>query len=130
MGSIPAWTEPGGASQNFRTVSASCFSVFSVTSPVPVSYIAIVCCRVCKSTPIIRIEASSGSSPVRVNTETVDLGRVGPLLYDISLAVAQPLLAVRGIATLYNKPHRQECLCYRNLRGAPRQVLISWLKGL
>jgi len=30
---------------------------------------------VCKSTPIICIEASSGSSAVRVNTETVYSGR-------------------------------------------------------
>jgi hypothetical protein len=30
---------------------------------------------VCKSTPIIRISASSGSSAVRVNTETVYSGR-------------------------------------------------------
>jgi hypothetical protein len=44
---------------------------FSTNSPVSVSNIASDCCRVCKSQPIIPIDASFGSSAVRVNTETV-----------------------------------------------------------
>jgi hypothetical protein len=65
----------GSAEQNFRTSSPSCWRVFSINSPVSLSNIATLCCRVCTSTPIIRISASFGPSAVTVNTETVYSGR-------------------------------------------------------
>src|SRR5229473_6283151 len=52
----------------------------------------MVCCRVCKSTPIIRIEASFGSSAVRVNTETVYSGRceAGVVMTSVSDVTIRP----------------------------------------
>jgi hypothetical protein len=47
------------------------FEVFSSSSAVSVSNIAIVCCRACRSHPIIRISASFDPSSVRSGHRTV-----------------------------------------------------------
>src|SRR6202040_537550 len=50
---------------NFRNSPPSCSRVFSTNSPASLSNIAIVCCRACRSHPIIRISASFDPSSVR-----------------------------------------------------------------
>ena len=60
-------------------------SVFSTTSPVSQSNIAIVCCAACKSQPIIFISASFDPSAVRVDATQSTRPSRGRRRYDISL---------------------------------------------
>ena len=62
----------------------SCFNVFSTTSPVSRSNIAIVCWAACKSHPIIFISASFDPSAVSVDTHSLLRPSRGRRRYDIS----------------------------------------------